>query len=164
MFHFRYLTIVLVALSVSGCWKPSKKDDPNFGESDAAATFRVKDAGGDSITPRDTHSAWRVPVEKEFAFWICVQDRAASETVKGHVFSVEIPERKQTIRDLKTDNEGCFKWTESVPYNYFAYRPWNVAVTRTVRGQGVHTGARKIRFAINPGLMSARPRRRTPGR
>lgn len=150
MFHSKLSAALIAALLLTGCWKPSKKTDPNFGETDAAATFRVRTGGGDSITPRDTLTAWRVPIEKEFSFWACIRDRAASEIVKGHMFSVYIPERKQTIRDLKTDDEGCFKWTEKFPFNYFAYRPANIAVSRVIKGQGVHTGSRKIRFAINP--------------
>lgn len=148
------LVVALLPVLMTGCWKPSKKDDPNNGktENEATATFYVTKVEGDAITPRSDGRVWKIAEYKEFKIRACVEDRRAGVVIKGHRFLVEIPEEggRRIEPESATDPAGCFQWSESIPYNPLAEKSTYIEVVRRIHGEGVQQGFRDIHLALNP--------------
>ncbi|MGE0764694.1 MAG: hypothetical protein AB7N80_15570, partial [Bdellovibrionales bacterium] len=146
--------LVVAAVSLGGCWKPSQKDDPHNGKSerDATASFFINRIDRcEAVTPRVSNKLWKIADHKEIFVTACVTDRKAGKEVKGHKFTVEFPEegsRRQV--GMVTDDRGCFQWAEHLPYNPLAEKSGYLEVVRRVYGEGVHVGFRDVRLAINP--------------
>lgn len=152
MCRFKFIALILALLALSGCWKPSSKDDPNNGKSerDATASFNIVDITGKATTPHAEDRVWRLAGQREFFFYACVVDRMVSGEVKGHKFTVEVPERGQRFSHLTTNDKGCFQWSETVDYNPLAPKSTYIEVRRRIIGEGVHVGFRDARLFLYP--------------
>lgn len=156
MCHFKKTVVgsflLICAMALNGCWKPSKKDDPNNGktENEATASFHVVSVKGEVVTPRSEGTSWKIPLQKEIFVTACVVDRKANSEIRGHKFTVESVENGTRQQGLVTTEKGCFKWKEILPYNYLAVRPTYIEYTRRIYGEGVHVGFRDVHLAIYP--------------
>lgn len=155
MFHSKkkLLVVALLPVLLVGCWKPSKKDDPNNGktENEATASFLITKVEGDAITPNSQGRIWKVAGYKEFKLRACVEDRKARVKVTGHRFIVEVPDEKKKIYpDEATDPDGCFQWSENIPYNPWAEKSTYIEVRRRIYGEGVQVGFRDVCLYLNP--------------
>lgn len=152
--------VMVISIALVGCMKPSPRGtDPNSNFSDptksdlnqSAATFFINgEVTGEAIVSKNI-TGFSIPVEKQFSFRACVQDKRTNETIKGHQFTV-IGADAGTItveNGGRSDGSGCVNWTERLAYNGLADSKF-IALKRTLAANGMHTGARDLSICINP--------------
>lgn len=136
-------------------------DKANLVRSDESqATFLVDSAGGEGeLLNTDTHSLWQIPISSSFSFMVCLKDRANGESLRGQRFLVEKGEDgTQITPDQPSDINGCIKWREEVPFNFFAKRSARLPLQRYILGQGIYTGRVEVKLAINPWALGSHSR------
>ncbi len=167
-----FIALSAVAVFMQACTKANTKPDGVNGpySDDASATFVVKDVTGEgSVTSSEVSyinslgekeiSSWAVPRVASFLFTACIEDLATGKDARGHQFEVEIPDSKQQIADIKPTNpNGCFNWTEEIPFSYFVQHSGWVIIDRDIIGTGVHQGRKRVQIAINPWALGANKR------
>lgn len=156
------LALVLGSVLVfAACEKADEKANLVPG-TESQATFLVDKASGEGelINP-DAKDVWQTPISASFSFMACLKDRANGETLRGQRFIVEKGEDQVRIEpDEASDVNGCIKWVEEIPFNYFAKRSARLPITRYVLGQGVHAGRAEVKLAVNPWALGAGARDR----
>lgn len=143
---FMYLILAPVILALTaGCTKPTKGPD------DETALFQVHSIEGVTYNHNlAKETKWQIYESLTATIRACITGTAAHEKLYDQNFTVEVP-GERTVYPVQTDNHaGCFTWTETFPYNYFALRSGWVEQERDVVGTGSYQGKRRIRFAINP--------------
>lgn len=151
------LVLVLGSVMVlAACEKADQKANLVPG-AESQATFLVDKASGEGelINP-DSKDAWQTPISSSFSFMACLKDRANGETLRGQRFVVEKAEDMvQQTPEEASDVNGCIKWVEEIPFNYFAKRSARLPITRYVIGQGVHSGRAEVKLAVNPWALGS---------
>ncbi|MBX3018788.1 MAG: hypothetical protein KF767_12930 [Bdellovibrionaceae bacterium] len=143
-------------LFLAACDKADEKANLVPG-GESQATFLVDKASGEAelINP-DTKDVWQTPISASFSFMACLKDRANGETLRGQRFGIEKQEDgTQLPVEEASDVNGCIKWVEEIPFNYFAKRSARLPITRYVLGQGIHAGRAEVKLAINPWALGS---------
>ncbi len=145
-FNFKWPLSFLISFLVTACTQP----DSGVQE-DNGANFFVKrvDVEGTQTFMKE-NKGWRVPVSVKYTLRACIQDRAEAKDARGHRFHVKAPDGREFEALDNTDRDGCFRWEESFPYNYFANDILYIPFDREIVGEGIYNGSRTIQFAINP--------------
>ena len=142
VFQVWFLTGVLGMVLV-GCSIPKPQDrDSNPAE---AATFFLEKSEA-NIMDSTQHSEISLAVAKSYSFKVCLKDQALSKSILNHKFEISGGE---TTQEAVSDANGCIKWSEKIGYNHLAPAKW-VEIIREIKALGLHQGARKVSFAINP--------------
>jgi hypothetical protein len=146
-FHSVLLLASMIALS--GCFKPQARSpeasDPAENAARESATFEVGEVRGRIEIGRQLEG-FSIPLSRLFVFQVCVKDRRTQEIIKGHRFEVTGGSESQNVR---SDNSGCLSWSETVEYDHLSEEQY-IALERRVTARGMQSGARSLRFAINP--------------
>lgn len=151
------LPAALLAFHLTGCEKPDQKASLSAGGSQA--TFIIDDAKGTGdLTNVDKNNAWQIPNASSFSFFVCMKDRATRETLRGHRFVVQKEDGTEIVPEEATDVNGCIKWEEAIPFNFFAGRSQRIPITRQIIGQNVHSGRAEVKFAVNPWAVGSQAR------
>lgn len=173
---FRGAFVAMGALAlIVGCTKPDGKPD-GVNRSSDAATFLVTEVkgSGDEIIPKEIYknqtdgavrkASWRVPRAIRYKFNACIEDRATHVKAKGQTFQVEDPRTKRRILDVEpTTPSGCFAWLETIPFSYYVRNSRWVVVERDIVGDGIHTGRKRVRLALNPWMIATGSREHGEG-
>jgi hypothetical protein len=155
----RFVTLLgAVGLMAAACTKPDTVDSDK--KSSAQASFVIDRAGGSgALSTLNTKSTWDVPLSAHYSFYVCLNQRASGDKIKGQKFLIENPLTQTRIEpEGPTDNNGCLKWKEEISFNHFAKRSYRIPVTRKVIGQGVNTGSRELNLAVNPWALGSQKR------
>ena len=142
------LILLSLALTSSGCFKAKNNTAEEWANQNAATFTISKKVEGSSAGIR-ANSEWDLTNAQLYNFTVCAEDMHTQEKLKGHKFIILDADGKVIKDELRTNNEGCMSWSETVHFNPVAdpkYIPW----TRYVRANGIHTGQRKLNLAINP--------------
>ncbi|MGE4132219.1 MAG: hypothetical protein AB7F86_11315 [Bdellovibrionales bacterium] len=159
MHHFRGAIIILsLVFGLVACTKPNTDPNGVHGDREASASFYIDTVSGRGelegegmLDAEKRTRGWTFWRSATYHFTACVLDRASGRKAQGHKFTVQIPETKQNVPVIGlTTPDGCFRWTETIPFSFFVKRSRWVVVERDILGEGVHRGVRRIRLAINP--------------
>lgn len=153
------LVAMFLVLSVTACVKPSPRSaDPNANFSDGtkgdvnqpAATFFNTPVKLKNVLVSKNANGISIPVEKQFTFETCIQDKRTDEKIKGHKFSVlGVENMVEVANNGRSDESGCINWTEKIAYNGAADAMY-IPLKRTIVADGMHVGARDLRICVNP--------------
>lgn len=140
-FHFGLLAIL--ALGLSGCFRPTPKVDEL--QRDSSASFYVSDFDGRSeIT--ETLTGYSIPSKRLYNFKICLKNRVTREDLRGEKFLVRGGQKDQ---EVTTEATGCMNWSEEIKYDFLTDEKC-LPQERTIEAAGHHVGSRVVRFSINP--------------
>lgn len=141
--------LISFGLMLSACIKADRKSDEDLEQSgqNAQASFYVTSMPNPEPQPPTYDRIWNLPTAANYKFKACVIQRVTRDKIIGRRFTVIEGERTHTVI---SDGEGCIEWSESVPFNFFAERPYYLVFERTIRGSGVDRGEQTISFALDP--------------
>ena len=153
-----FLSLLLTLLLGSAC-TPSKEvsDEEKMMNNESAAQFIVVDQGYD-VTPQPQlkiskdkktgkiNNAWRIEQFRDYTFKVCLNDRHDALKLRHQKFSVNTfqGEKRGT-----TAHDGCFRWVETIEYNYFADATY-ILLKRKIKGIGSYRGIFNLEIAVNP--------------
>jgi len=144
----RFSSLIFISiLALSACTKPDR------GQVEGGATqFSVKSVKGvgvESTIPGE--QIWKVAPSVTFSFYACLMTQGSRKPLAGQPFAIRIPGQDKLIPVKPADSEGCIRWTEpALPFNHFAGESRWIEVERGIVGQGLYTGERVVRLALNP--------------
>ncbi len=110
-----------------------------------SSTFYVDSIKASEVATLEFNS-WGYPKKKLFNFVACVKDKALMAPITEQAFSVS---DEQTSKAQKTDSRGCFNWSESHDFDFFAPEAF-IEIKRNISALGNHTGSIDLALAINP--------------
>lgn len=140
----------LTLLGLTGCNLPTPKEKnalTAMGDSKVStpATFQIQSMADRSKTVETKlQGTFALPTSKIFNLQACIKDVAYDKPVLGHDFQIA-----ETNQVVTSDKNGCITWAEDIQFNFLADSKY-VRIERTIKGTGLHRGARKVAFAINP--------------
>jgi hypothetical protein len=140
---FQILGLCLVLSGLAACSLPTPQD--RVGNPAEAATFFIEKSEA-QVMEQTQHTEISLTHSKSFNFKVCLKDQALSKSIHNHKF--EITGGAETQESV-SDPNGCIKWSEKIGYNHLAPAKW-VELVREIKAVGMHQGARKVSFAINP--------------
>jgi hypothetical protein len=151
-----FLSGFVAILALSGCFKPQGRGVEAQNERLAdekgeikPATFFLGEVSGTSEIA-NLHAGFSIPESKLFNFKTCVQDKRTQDVIKGHKFVIGGGESEQVAT---SDTDGCLSWAERIRFNFLGDE-FYLPVRRTITAEGIHSGVREIRLAINPWSLS----------
>ena len=89
---------------------------------------------------------WRMERFRNYNFKVCLNDRNESRKLRNQKFSVN---SFQGLKEDFTGDDGCFRWVETIEYNYFANATY-VLLERKLTGRGSYRGVFHLKIAVNP--------------
>jgi hypothetical protein len=155
---FSVFFFALTATLMSGCMKPESRssgpDVSTSGEKELkAATFIIPDEIKGVAREPHFMQGFSIPVSKLYNFTACLKNSRTRESLIGHKFLVSGGEREQIVQ---SDAGGCVNWSERVSFNFLSDAKY-VPLVRKIVGQGMQSGAREVRIAVNPWNLIGRP-------
>lgn len=147
-------SILAFSLSVGlvGCLRADKQSqgdiDALYGQN-KTASFQVVSLSYEP-GPVQYKNGWSIPEKNDYVLTACLSDRITRDRLIGHKFRVESPD--QILKPI-ADRDGCIKWNESVPFEFFGEERY-LKFQREIVGDGVHRGAQTIEFALDPWKVS----------
>ncbi len=94
----------------------------------------------------EVNDYWRVERFRDYTFKVCLNDRNESRKLRNQKFLVN---SFQGTKESITGEDGCFRWTEAIEYNYFADAKY-ILLERKLQGLGSYRGTFKLKIAVNP--------------
>jgi hypothetical protein len=165
-------------LTISACTK-SQSPDPTStnptGKNIASNTnIYVTSCDGDGSVKRiDKKSHWQVPNTAQLRLYACLKDKPTKQPLKGTRFQIEdesnpgvyyYPECKDAAGhvhsgpDCTSDDNGCIRWTEWMPYNYYTEQSARLEVVRKLFAPGTGSSA-TISYYVDPWAMDGHGKR-----
>ena len=89
---------------------------------------------------------WRMERFRKYTFTVCLLDRHEGRVLRDQKFSVNSYRGEMVAQ---TGQDGCFRWEETIEYNYFADAKY-VLLERTLRGRQAYRGSFTLEIAVNP--------------
>ncbi|MCM2322680.1 MAG: hypothetical protein NDJ90_05420 [Oligoflexia bacterium] len=131
----RYLSLALLILSACAPAPEGALD---------ASTFSVSAVGPSEIEQRLVNPS--DDYARETTIWLeaCVRDVGYLKPVPFQSFRISGAEVSAT-----TDDNGCLRWKETVPYNHLAPESF-ITLERGLEASSPHRGTEKLRIAVNP--------------
>jgi hypothetical protein len=143
MLNFRPLLAATSLFVLAAC---NGSGDKNLLNQADNSTFFIEKIDGSSST-QSTDPVFSLPTERAYNFKFCVKDILHLKPITNHQFSVSQINGSEVL--LKSDDEGCLNWSESVSINYLAPSN-NLVHTTSVSAKGLHKGTIKKEVVINP--------------
>jgi hypothetical protein len=144
--HFAQLLAIVVM--VSSCIRPqahSPAQDPAIGSKELTpSSFNLARVTLKSSVVTSQINGFSIPSEKLYTFEVCVQNKHTRVDVRGEPFTIQPGEQK-----VRTDDRGCLDWSERLTLNMGADQKF-VELKRTVVANGMQSGSREVRLAVNP--------------
>jgi hypothetical protein len=138
----------VIAVALTGCLRADKQSAADvealYGLG-KTASFQVNNVNFEE-GPVTFKTGWSIPVKNEYILMACLTDRITQDRLIGHKFRVETD---SLIHKPVADRDGCIKWTEEVPFEFFGEERY-LKFSRRIVGDGLHRGAQVIEFAIDP--------------
>lgn len=140
------LLIIIFSSLLVGCLQPGTKSASDISISgNEKATFQitslVKDDG-----PQEFIKSWNLPKKKELILTACIIDKTTRDRVIHQQFKVETQDE---IFRPKSDQAGCIKWREPIPFRFFG-SPTYLNFERKIIGEGIKKGTYTVSFAYDP--------------
>ena len=155
-----YLVFLFMLSLISAC-TPSKEtsheEKLQLQGEEAAAQFIVVSESAHSVPQSQEKISknektgqidnyWRMERFRDYTFTVCISDRNKSLLLRRQKFSVDT--FQGTYID-PTGDDGCFRWSETLEYNYFADATY-VLLKRKLTGVGAYQGFFNLEIAVNP--------------
>ena len=145
-----FAALAVAMLVLTGCFKPMTQDGSGKGN-EADASFYIGEAKGAAF-PAENMPGFSIPVSRTFNFNVCeIKNRRSMEDIKGHKFVIQGAGLEPVT--ATSDNKGCVQWSEKIGYDFLGEEKY-LPLTRKISAQGIESGTREIKLAINPWLLA----------
>ncbi len=133
--------LILPVLLVVSC---SNKNIEKANEATNATFFVDKIEGSSVINKVDP--TYAIPQSRLYNFKACIKDILQSKPIQGQSFIIK---ESEAIANIKSDEQGCLNWSESINFNFLAQSNY-VQLERVIVSNGIHKGIYPISVVINP--------------
>lgn len=134
---------LISTVALTACSLPAPEQKDLLKEENSAANFSVRSYKAD-VVPDTVQREFSISDSKRISFEVCLKEISRGKSIQNLQFSIAESAIKKS-----TDLEGCISWQEDVKYNPAAEAKY-LLLERTIQGQGVYRGQRKVSFAFNP--------------
>lgn len=143
--NFKMLLMTASLLTLAACSIPESKKRNNAENN--AGTFYVDKSEAKRVNDPVFHKDFSLPIAQVYSFQACIKDNQYAKEIIGHRF--EVKTRTKT-EEVKTDSNGCLKWSEKVEYNHLAEAKWIEEIHTIKAIGGIQVGQKQLPFALNP--------------
>ena len=154
---FRAFILLVVSIFLGCTPSADLSEEEKLSENESASQFIVMDQGY-NVTPApikalnqdktrgQVNDYWKIERFRNYTFKVCLNDRHRALSLRNQRFSINSLQGRQ---EKATGEDGCFRWVETIEYNYFADATY-IVLERKLKGIGSYKGIFNLEIAINP--------------